>query len=113
MTNALEILDLIKIKDLQNKSPKKLFDTEKIKIDQFYSNREFLQNFINDFQGKKEVSHELTEKYMSLLGGKHKKEDNSTRKNVFEDILEKIISSEQEFQTNATSCFEAVQNDER
>ena len=93
--------------------PKNLFDYEKKKMDALQENNDFLQSFIQDFQGKKGVSNEILGKYEKILGTKTvKKEQPPPPKIIFEDIIEKTIASEQDFSKNR-QCFEAVEKDER
>jgi len=110
--NAQKILDSLKLQDLQKKTPKNLFDYEKKKIETLQENHEFLENFIHDFHGKKGASNALIEKYEKLLGSKIKKQEKPPPKLIFEDIIEKTISTEQEFANNHL-CLEAVEKDER
>ena len=87
-----------------------MFDNEKKKLDNFYSSHEFLQNFIADFQGKNEIDKTLVEKYKNMLADKLPKKTN--QKNVFDEILEKCILSENEFKKHKI-CIEAVEKNEQ
>lgn len=108
--NARNIQDKLKIKDIQNKLPKNLFPNETKIIEEFYSDHDFLQNFINDFQDKKDLSSSFNQKYRSLLGIITKKIEKIELK--FEDIIEKIIDSEQEFKNNKVYLDVIEKNDQ-
>lgn len=106
MEKAKSIQEILKLKDVQNKTPKKLFPEENKKIDQFHSDHEFLETFINDFQNKNDLSKSLDLKYRKLFDIKMKTEISIKEK------LEKIISSEEEFNKNKL-FLTIIENDER
>lgn len=112
---AQKILDSIKIKDVQNKIAKNLFETEKKAIDKFYNYNNFLQSFVEDFKENKEINSNILEKYQKIFSNKKILEEKKEKPIAFvlDNILEKVIFSEEEYNDKKKICLNFVKNEER